>query len=359
MNDADVEMTVEARLLERITLLEAELEKKNEYIMRLERRVEELSWTERTFEKADKKVLFYTGLPSLGVLQLILSYIEVPLSKVNVGISKCSNFQKLLLTLMKLRHNVSYTGLSYRFNVSVRDASTIFKKVCVILCESFTSLMHWPSRECLRAKVPECFKEAYGDKVAIIIDCFEIRSETPGNMRARAQTFSQYKGGITAKYLIGITPQGFIAFVSDGYGGRVSDKFLTEDCGILENLLPGDIVLADRGFTINEMVCMRFAKLNIPAFTRGESQLHPLEIERTRKIASVRIHVERVIGLIRNKFTILKSKLPITLLKARHNDKMLLDIIVSVCCMLTNMCDSVIPLRTSKSKKNNFLRRFK
>ncbi|KAF0750162.1 Uncharacterized protein FWK35_00018318 [Aphis craccivora] len=83
-------------------------------------------------------------------------------------------------------------------------------------------------------------------------------------------------------------------------GGRVSDKHITENCDFLENLLPGDIVLADRGFTINESVGFHYAiMVKTPAFTNGQPQLHPCSIEKTRKIASVRIHVERVIGLTR------------------------------------------------------------
>lgn len=83
-------------------------------------------------------------------------------------------------------------------------------------------------------------------------------------------------------------------------GGRVSDKHITENCDFLENLLPGDIVLADRGFTINESVGFHYAiMVKTPAFTKGQPQLHSCSIEKTRKIASVRIHVERVIGLTR------------------------------------------------------------
>ena len=46
------------------------------------------------------------------------------------------------------------------------------------------------------------------------------------------------------------------------------------------------------------------AKLHIPAFTRGKSQLSATEVEETRKIANVRIHVERVIGYVRQKYKI-------------------------------------------------------
>ena len=55
-----------------------------------------------------------------------------------------------------------------------------------------------------------------------------------------------------AKYLIGITPQCTICFISDDWGGRVSDKHLTETCGLPNNLIPGDTVLADCGFDISD-----------------------------------------------------------------------------------------------------------
>ena len=67
--------------------------------------------------------------------------------------------------------------------------------------------------------------------------------------------------------------------ISEAWGGRVSDKYLTEHCGILSNLLPGDIVLADWGLDISDSVGMCQAKLHIPAFTKGKSQLVTLEVE--------------------------------------------------------------------------------
>ena len=78
--------------------------------------------------------------------------------------------------------------------------------------------------------------------------------------------------------------------------GRTSDKHVTENCGFLDNLLPGDIVLADRGFDIDEMVGMMCAEVKIPTFTRGRSQMNARDIESTRELAHLRIHVERVTG---------------------------------------------------------------
>lgn len=69
--------------------------------------------------------------------------------------------------------------------------------------------------------------------------------------------------------------------MSEAWGGRTSDKFLTENCGFLNNLVSGDLVLADRGFTVHKEVWFRQVELNIPAFTKGKNQLVPLDVEKT------------------------------------------------------------------------------
>ena len=92
----------------------------------------------------------------------------------------------------------------------------------------------------------------------------------PTNLLARAQTFSSYKHQNTVKVLIGITPEGCVSFVSEAWGRCTSDEHLTENCGLLEKLLRGDLFMADRRFTVRDGVALKHAQLVIPAFTKGK-----------------------------------------------------------------------------------------
>jgi len=190
--------------------------------------------------------------------------------------------------------------------------------------------------------MPADFRRDFG-KCVIIIDCFEIFIERPTSLMARAQTWSNYKKHNTVKFLIGITPQGTVGFISKGWGGRASDVHITENSGLLRHLLPGDVVLADRGFNIQEAAGMYCAKVKIPPFTRGKKQLSKMDIDSARKLSSIRIHVERVIGVIRQKYTILQSTLPINMIMCGDSDVSTADKMVTVACVLCNHCDFVIP----------------
>ena len=76
-------------------------------------------------------------------------------------------------------------------------------------------------------------------KRVIIIDCIEIFIEQPSDLLARAQVWSNYKRHATVTFLIGITAQDTISFVSKCVGGRMSDKEITEQSGLINHLLPG------------------------------------------------------------------------------------------------------------------------
>jgi hypothetical protein len=71
--------------------------------------------------------------------------------------------------------------------------------------------------------------------------------------------------------------------------------------------------MADRGFDI-ESDLPSGVTLNIPPFLDGKDQLSLEEELTTRKIASIRLHVERAIARIKN-YRILHQVVPITLAK--------------------------------------------
>ncbi|XP_041917175.1 uncharacterized protein LOC121681481 [Alosa sapidissima] len=305
--------------------------------LKIKEDIARLSLQEDTFRANEGKVKLLTGLPNYQCLLTMLTLIGSHLGNVNI----LSPFQQLLMTMMRLRFNLHTQFLAFILGVSTSTISRTFNNVINALYVKLVPLMIvWPDREELRKTLPTSFRVTF-PKCTSVIDCFEIFVERASSLQARAQTYSNYKHHNTVKCFISITPQGTISFISRGYGGRASDKYITEHSGYLAKLNPGDVVLADRGFDLKDTFALYGAKLVIPIFTKGKTQLSSEDIEKSRNISKVRIHVERVIGLTRQKYTILETIIPITLLQTDTVYNVTsLDKIVHVSCALVNMCRS-------------------
>ncbi|XP_066263592.1 uncharacterized protein [Branchiostoma lanceolatum] len=235
---------------------------------RLREKIESLSLTEQVFMANSEKVKFYTGLPNYNVFNAVLTLISSHMTERRN--TKLSHFQQLLITLMKLRLNIFHQDLAYRFGVHMSTISrTVHQVVDLLYALLVPTAVIWPDREELRKTLPMAFRGRYGKCVAII-DCFEVTLEKSSDQEAQSQTYSSYKSRNTLKYLIAIAPQGVITFISKGWGGRTSDKSITEKSGFIKKLLPGDQVLADRGFDIKGTLATYGASLSIPPFTRGK-----------------------------------------------------------------------------------------
>ena len=296
----------------------------------------------------DKKLsVFYTGIPHFTVLSALFEFVIKALS-VSAN-SKLSPFDSFIFTLMKLRLNLPNQDLAFQYQVSTSTVCRVFKKWIIAMHHRLgPHLIQWPSHEALQRTMPFCFRVNYGLKVTGIIDCFELFIEKPSGLLVKACTWSQYKHYNTAKYLICISPQGVITFISKGWGGCTSDKYITEHSGFLRYLKHayGYVILADRGFNVEECLGAVGASLHIPSYTRGRNQLSPLEIEKTRNIANVCIHVECVIGAVRQRFSIMSATgvLPKELFQQKgEGDVVILDAIVTVCCGLNNLCEGIVP----------------
>ena len=247
--------------------------------------------------------------------------------------------------LLKLTHNFGFKDLGFRFSISEWTASRYFLKwVSIVHDRLFSLLVFTPDRETLKKTMPMCFRNDEFAQTTRIWDCWEVQAETPHIPTDQASAFSSYKQRPTVKVFLSVTPQGTIDFVSDGFCGRVSDKQIVIECGILELVDHLDLILADRGFPLEETLATRGARFKVPAFMKDRNQLAGIETELTRRIANVRIHVERVIGGLRGRFRILKGPISIKFLSGVDEVHSLVDKIVKVCCVLNNLLPSVVPL---------------
>ena len=199
---------------------------------------------------------------------------------------------------MKLRLGVPNKDLACRFGITPGRVSQLFHEWIDIMSRELKSLIIWPDQQTIRKHLPQCFKPTYA-KATCIIDCSEVFIERATSFSARSETYSNYKNHNTAKFLVAVNPTGAIVFISKCWGGRASDKHITSNCGLLDHLIHGDVVLADRGFDISEDLALRGVTLAIPAFTKGKSQLSQREVEMSRVLSNVRIHVERAIRRIK------------------------------------------------------------
>lgn len=308
-------------------------------IARLKEKVDNLSFRQESFRDSDEMVQELTGLASYAKFMIVFSLVSGFL-KAGSGLT---NFQCFFITLMRMRLNLPLCFFAHMFHVSQSTVAEVFNVTLDVMHQTLCRLIVWPGKEQIQISLPMCFRSTL-DNCTSVIDCLELYIEKPKNMSDSAQTCSQYKNHDTVKYLISITPQGVISFVSKGLGGQVSDKYLTERCGYLDKLSPGDVILAGKGFNIIETVGLHTADLKIQAFTKGKHQLLPLELDKTKGLVAVQMHVERVISLVRNKYTILQSTIPISLCNTTDDGHTTtLDKMVTVCCALCNICPCEVP----------------
>ena len=102
------------------------------------------------------------------------------------------------------------------------------------------------------------------------------------------------------KGLVGLSPTVALGFLSELYTGRISDKELTKMSNVIDSLDPGNDVMGDKGFDIQDDFAAKGVTINIPSFLKGKTQFSREEIERNKKIAILRIHVERCIERMKN-----------------------------------------------------------
>ncbi|XP_077515550.1 uncharacterized protein LOC144125752 [Amblyomma americanum] len=189
-----------------------------------------------------------------------------------------------------------------------------------------------PTKEQILEHLPKQFKQFSNVRV---VDCTKIALGQPNCLQCALREYSHYKRGFTAKYMVAVTPAGMTAYISEGYGGRESDKAIFEQSGLIDAPEPiSEAIMADRGFLIDEICAHYLIDLIRPPFKKPKQQLSKGEALRTQTIASARVHVERAIQRMKT-LKILATKVPWNMVGQ-------LDDILMIIAGITNISSSII-----------------
>ncbi|KAL4702235.1 hypothetical protein ACJJTC_010835 [Scirpophaga incertulas] len=219
---------------------------------------------------------------------------------------------------------------------TILSKQSIFFKNIPLIASVMRPFIVSLDKELIKKLLPMAFRHKY-HKVSCIIDCLEIDVQKPSKAIKQVLSWSDYKKANTIKYLISCTSNGLINYISNGYGGRITDTCIVETSDFSKCLQPNMCVMADRGFKHVEVYLRKMGVLLVrpPSVVSG-AKLTKTEAKETKQIASLRIHVKRVIRRLRE-FNMLKPHACLNLRLVK-----VLDDVITIACGLINIQDSLI-----------------
>ena len=244
----------------------------------------------------------------------------------------------ILFTLVILRTGMQLNVAAALFGLSKSTAGRVFVTWLCLLWSAHFPLVMMPTWTEIVDGCPTSVREQGMGEVAVIIDCTEFTAERMWMKDAAHYLFSTYKQRPTVKFVVGITTSGAFCYVSDGYGGRMSDNAVVRVSGLLDVLKgqrypEGAEVLADRGFNGLQIDLSKIGMfLTTPPSSRGradEARFSREDAEFATETANVRIHVERAIGGLKEWKYLVQ---PVT-----WDGLDLIGTAVQLCAALTNM----------------------
>lgn len=266
-------------------------------------------------------------LYSLGEAAFHLNYIYNQVQNLTIE-------NQLFLTFIKLRQYKTIFELSKLFSVSSTTVKNIWLTWINFMSRQWREVNFWPDRDLVIFFAPRDFYSKF-PTTRLIIDGTEIAVKKPKPPIAQQSTFSTYKNRNTVKVLVSSTPGVLTSFISPAYGGSASDRQLVERSPLINLCEPGDSVMSDKGFNVQDLFASRDITINIPTFFKKQNRMSGNTVLRDRKISSKRVHIVRIIGLAKT-FKILKGPLNSTETKLASE-------IIFVCFTLCNFRKCIVP----------------
>ncbi|KAG9279114.1 uncharacterized protein LOC125784831 [Astyanax mexicanus] len=321
-----------------------ENEELREEISRLRKQVEELTISSRfgleRFAASDEDIRFFTRFATHAHLMGLWKQIEpatfniVRVTRAQTAVKTdqvphsasatvLQPIDEFFLFMNYLSLGLMQKDLAHRFRIHRSTVSRIVNTWANFLYTVLGAVDIWLDGDTVKAHLPEVFQE-YAD-TQVILDCTELRCQTPNSLLLQSEVFSTYKSHCTFKGLIGIAPHGAVTFVSSLYQGAISDKEILKQSGIVPLLDSSMAIMVDKGFLVEDCVPCR---VHIPTFLAKRAQLSRSEIRQTQSIARLRVHVERVIRRVKE-HKIFSTVIPLSITGSINQ-------LFAVACLLVN-----------------------
>ncbi|XP_062578650.1 uncharacterized protein LOC134240580 [Saccostrea cucullata] len=289
------------------------------------------------FEKDDAGIHFYTGLETISKFYFVLRTLGPAAYCLNYVYHQVTNISvpdQFFLVLIKLRRHRTNFELSRLFSISEKTVSNIFYTWILFMSKQWREVDIWPPKSLVKYFCPSDFKLKF-PKTRVLVDGTECPIKKPKQPKSQQATFSTYKNKNTVKILVGATPGGLVSYVSSAYGGSTSDRQIVERSSLLNLCDPGDSIMADKGFNVQDMFVHKNIQINTPTFFKKKNRMSCATVVQDRKISSKRVHIERIIGLAKT-FKILTEPM-------NSSETKLSSHITFVCFMLCNFKTCIVP----------------
>ena len=282
-------------------------------------------------------VQYYTGLSNHDMVLDVLASLgpaAYSLNYINGNKPSLPVKDQFFMTLIKLRQYQPNFELSRDFKICETDVYNIVVTWIRFMSLQWREIDIWPCRDIVHFYSPADFKSKF-PTTRVVVDGAEFPMKKPSVPAAQQVTYSTYKNKNTAKVLVGVTPGGQVSYVSPAYGGSTSDRQIVERSQLPTMCDAKDTIMADKGFDVQDIFAPYDVGINIPTFFKKKNRMSGETVLKDRKIASKRVHVERVIGLGKT-YKILCNPL-------KHSESLLASDISFICYMLVNFRPCIVP----------------
>lgn len=234
----------------------------------------------------DKLLSSCTGLTSSTVLCSFVEMLKIHFLKQDDQIAL--NHQ-VILTLMKIKTELSFVALSLLSRLTQNDCKRYIFKIMPRLAILLRTTIVIPKQ--VEVNVPKCYKDS--EKFKIVLDCFEIPIEKPKCLYCIKEYFSHCQDLDTIKFLVGISSNNLVIFISKPQGGLYSDEQVFKQSDFVEKVNSGqDTIMAVNDLEIEDICDKYNIELRKPHWKNMNKQVFENDDELTATVADAQFIID-------------------------------------------------------------------